>query len=94
MILGAKSGNKHMLALLLQDHDADLEAKNDVSLAARPLRTGPCSGLARGLQSATAIRPPQSAVMSEVEWEAALTGSAMGRRSVHGRCHRSSARPR
>ena len=80
----AKAGHTDIGKLLL-DRGADPNTKGPVSLAARPLRTGPCSGLARGLQSAMAIRPPQSAVMSELEWEAALTGSATGRRSVHGR---------
>ncbi len=91
MMIGA--GETDTVKLLL-DRGADLEAKSRVSLETGLLRTGPCSGLAGGPQSVMSVRSLRSGAVSELEWEAALTGSAMGRRCEHGRCLRRTARRR
>ena len=88
-----KAGHTDTVKLLL-DRGADLEAKSRVSLETGLLRTGPCSGLAGGPQSVMSVRSLRSGAVSELEWEAALTGSAMGRRCEHGRCLRRPARRR
>ncbi len=89
LIMAVGAGETDTVKLLL-DRGADLEAKSCVSLETGLLRTGPCSGLAGGPQSVMSVRSLRSGVVSELEWEAALTGSAMGRRCEHGRCLRRS----
>ncbi len=90
LIVAVRAGETETVKLLL-DRGADLEAKSRVSLETGLLRTGPCSGLAGGPQSVMSVRSLRSGAVSELEWEAALTGSAMGRRCEHGRCFRRTA---